>query len=71
MAIVVDHLLPWAAVNHCVIALDAGTFLAFVRGHGDGAKLDALDDLVRFAAQLFDKKAMKLGVFEGALEVCL
>src|SRR5262245_26779638 len=71
VAVVVDDLFPRAAVNHRLVALDTGPFLAFVSRHGDRAKLDALDDLIRFGAELFDLHAVKLRVFEPAQEFFL
>src|SRR3970040_2382922 len=48
VVVVVDDLLPWAAVDHCLVSLDAGPLLAFVRRDRHRAKLDSLDDLVTF-----------------------
>src|SRR5437899_3019692 len=45
MPIIIDHLLPWAAVNYRLVALDARPLFALVGRDRDGAKLDTFDGL--------------------------
>src|SRR5262245_18638773 len=65
MAVVVNHLLPRTAINHRLVALDAGSLFPLVGSHGDGAKLNAFNGLVWLAAQLFDLDAVELGFLES------
>jgi hypothetical protein len=69
--IIVDHLLPRAAIDHRLVALDTGPFLAFIGGYGGGAELNSFDRLVGFRAQFLDLDAVKLGFFESAQESLL